>query len=84
MKAIYIPDCSKCPHRDHTGAFAKGGAKPRCNQDTAVKARIGKEGGLSKLTIPHYPRIPEWCPLPEPNIADEPSLGGHSNWEEGA
>jgi hypothetical protein len=81
MKAINIYHCSECPHRGHTGVLAEGGSKPICSHDEAVKARIGKEGGLSKLTIPNYPAIPQWCPLPDPNIADEPSLGGHPNWE---
>jgi len=65
VKIIQVQDCSSCPHLSHTGAFTRGGAKPLCNHPTTVKERLGKEGGLSKMQIPKFPRQPKWCPLVE-------------------
>lgn len=66
MKIIPIPDCSACPHKGYTSAYDEGGAKAKCYHPNTLQARLGKEGGKSKLTIPRYPRIPGWCPLPDP------------------
>jgi hypothetical protein len=33
---IIITDCNDCRHRDHSGAFTKGGTKPICGHPLAV------------------------------------------------
>lgn len=63
MKLEIIQDCEGCHHRGHTGNIG-GKAKPMCRHPEAVKARLGTNGGLSKLTLTHkYPTPPKWCPL---------------------
>ena len=58
-------NCGTCPHRDHTGNIG-GNAKPMCGHNKAVRERLGKNGGLSKLTLTYkYPAPPKWCPLKE-------------------
>ena len=77
MKYILIKSCDDCPHRSHTGAFTKGGAKPSCNHPATVEL---KGNDVFKRIIPYkresidtvhflcVPKsIPDWCPLPNFN-----------------
>ena len=62
MKVIttIIKTCADCPHRDHTGAFTKGGAKWCCGHDETCRTR-GYD--CFKRVIKNHDKIPGWCPL---------------------
>ena len=55
-----IKDCPSCPHRDHTGAFTAGGAKPVCGHNKTIDA---KGYDCFKRVIKCSPETPSWCPL---------------------
>jgi len=72
---VNITSCNGCRHRDHSGAYTPGGAKPicghNCSVDFAPGARTAKKSGNKDdrwnwqhrvLKNPDY-QIPEWCPL---------------------
>jgi hypothetical protein len=55
-----IAACSGCPHRDHTGAFTPGGAKPCCRHEETCRT---KGYDCFKRVIKNVNKIPKWCPL---------------------
>jgi hypothetical protein len=46
---VDIKHCDDCRHRDHSGAFTKGGAKPICSHSYAV------EYATRNKTFPKFP-----------------------------
>lgn len=69
---VTINTCSDCRHRDHSGAFTPGGAKPVCSHPNAVEcATKNKEKPVDRFHWKHRVirekngrlKIPSWCPL---------------------
>ena len=64
---IELLSCMDCRHKDHSGAFTPGGAKPVCDHDdapcgpTSIKAEDRYH--WKYRVINKYPEIPSWCPL---------------------
>ncbi len=69
-----ITTCNDCRHRDHSGAFTKGGAKPACGHPCAAAYATARK--LIKDSDEKYHwryrtlkkvgsalQIPAWCPL---------------------
>lgn len=64
-RVIRIETCSKCPNRDHFGAFAKVGLVPMCSAVEPVRElphKIVQGFGTRLVAVPTY-IIPDWCPL---------------------
>jgi hypothetical protein len=40
---VEVKNCGQCRHRDHSGAFTKGGARQICGHSDACKARRSLE-----------------------------------------
>ena len=71
---VTINSCKDCRHKEHSGAFTSGGAKPVCGHSVAVNQR---GDGWSNRVIPYRTNfdkisdkpyriaksIPNWCPL---------------------
>jgi hypothetical protein len=65
--------CRNCKHRDHSGMFTKGGAKPICSHPEATalvmkyRERSGKKPPRDKYNWSHrrlnMKGLPQWCPL---------------------
>lgn len=59
-EVINIETCRDCRHRDHTGGFTPGGAKPCCGHPDTCQ-RLGYDCFKRVIDPPNI--IPEWCPL---------------------
>jgi len=80
-RMILIEGCNKCPHREHSGSFTKGGAWPVCHFPNLVDWKeLNKTLDYNdpeanvKWSPPILPvavgrkwtgKIPEWCLLPK-------------------
>jgi len=78
-RMIEIKNCSRCPHRDHSGAYTQGGAWPVCHGPNVVDwASIDVDYNDPKANEKWSPPIlpvenrftrtptdiiPTWCPL---------------------
>lgn len=70
---VVLNGCKDCRHRDHSGAFTPGGARPICGHYDAVrfatyKKLVNKKDKDDKYHWRHrvlkdLNKIPEWCPL---------------------
>ena len=60
-----IKNCNECRHRDHSGAFTPGGAKPICGHGDACVKRVAesKDKYDWKNRVIDPKTIPDWCPL---------------------
>jgi hypothetical protein len=67
---VNIKTCKDCRHRDHSGAFTEGGAKPICGHSGSIMS--GKKAKLEGIKNPYHWKyrvldsdlnIPNWCPL---------------------
>jgi hypothetical protein len=63
---VIINGCKDCRHRDHSGAFTPGGAKPTCAHPKASRY-FAPEGDPEpwhwKHRVVDLETIPERCPL---------------------
>ena len=62
---VIINNCEDCRHKDHSGAYTIGGAKPICGHDDACvkrKATFDKYDWNQRI-IEDLNKIPNWCPL---------------------
>jgi hypothetical protein len=55
---IKIKTCNDCRHRDHTGGFTPGGAKPCCDHPFAVE-NMDKGNGPFDRVIPYRNESPD-------------------------
>lgn len=49
-----IKDCSDCPHRDHSGAFTPGGARPLCGHRDACNIKRASRKELKEKYPSHH------------------------------
>lgn len=57
---VTINKCIDCHHKNHTGGFTRGGAKPCCDHNETIKK---KGSDCFKRILPVTGNMPGWCPL---------------------
>lgn len=62
---VNIRSCEDCRHKDHSGAFTPGGARPICGHHDACSKRYLEydKYGWQQRVLPSDGAIPNWCPL---------------------
>jgi hypothetical protein len=63
-RAIIVENCSKCPHRDHKGAFGKVAYIPVCRLKNRELPYVSEVTIRGTVVANQIGNCPDWCPLP--------------------